>query len=356
MDEVLKNSKESLGIKEFLEISEEYLSRNFKNINIEKIFDNTLSGKFDFDLLGSNIFDSFKSEILEVLKILVIVLIVIIVHSIFKIIVQNLNNSSNVKIISFIQYLIIVSIILELFGVIIIELENVLDDLITFMNMFVPFLSILIVSTGNIVTSSVIEGTLFFSIVFISNFIKNFLIPLYLIVVTISVVSNFTDKFKLDKLSKFFRSSIVWILGIILTIFISILTMETEITSSVDSFTSKTIKAAVSNFIPVVGKIMGDSVDAVLGSFNILKNSVGVIGIIVVLSLTLFPIIKVFIMYVLFNLTSAFAEIVAEEKIVSLISNLSDCLRTFLGMLISVSIMFVVEVVIIIKITNGIVM
>ena len=79
-----------------------------------------LNGKFDFNLLEINIFDPFKSEILEVLKILVIVLIVIIIHSIFKIIVQNLNNSSNVKIISFIQYLIIVSITLELFGVIII--------------------------------------------------------------------------------------------------------------------------------------------------------------------------------------------------------------------------------------------
>lgn len=356
MDEILKNSKESFGIKEFLEISEEYVNKNFKNVDIEKFFDNTLNGKFDFNLLEINIFDPFKSEILEVLKILVIVLIVIIIHSIFKIIVQNLNNSSNVKIISFIQYLIIVSITLELFGVIISELKSVLDDLLVFMNMFVPFLSILIVSTGNVVTSSVIEGTLFFSIIFISNFIKKFLIPLYLIVITISVVSNFTDKFKLEKLSKFFRSSIIWILGIILTIFISILTMETEITSSVDSFTSKTTKAAISNFIPVVGKIMGDSVDAVLGSFNVLKNSVGVMGIIVVLSLTLFPIIKVFVMYVLFNLTSAFAEIVAEEKIVSLISNLSDCLRTFLGMLISISIMFIVEVVIVIKITNGIVM
>ena len=102
MDEILKNSKESFGIKEFLEISEEYVNKNFKNVDIEKFFDNTLNGKFDFNLLEINIFDPFKSEILEVLKILVIVLIVIIIHSIFKIIVQNLNNSSNVKIISFI--------------------------------------------------------------------------------------------------------------------------------------------------------------------------------------------------------------------------------------------------------------
>ena len=223
------------------------------------------------------------------------------------------------------------------------------------MNMFVPFLSMLIVSTGNIVTSSVAEGVLFFSILFVSNFIKNFLIPMFMISVTLSVVSNFSDKVKLEKLAKFFKSSIIWLLGILLTAFICVLSLETEITSTVDSFTSKTTKAAVSNFIPVVGKIMGDSLDAVLGSFNILKNSVGVIGIIVVLSLTLFPLIKLFVMYLLFNLTTVFSEIVAEDNIVKLLNGLSDNLKILLGIFISVTIMLIIEIVIVIRITNGVI-
>lgn len=354
MDEILKNSKENLGISEFLDISKEYVNKNFDGIDLENFFDSTLTGDFSFNNLKLSLFDFIGDEILEVVKILISVLIIIIIHSIFKIIIENLNNSSSANITEFIQYIVIVGIVVSMFNVITEELNIVLDNIVTFMNMFIPFLSMLIVSTGNIVTSSVAEGVLFFSILFISNFIKNFLIPMFMISVTLSIVSNFSEKIKLDGLAKFFKSTIIWILGIVLTIFIGILSLETEITSSVDGFTAKTTKAAVSNFIPVVGKIMGDSVDAVLGSFNIIKNSVGVIGIIVVLSITLFPIIKLFVMYVLFNITIVFSEIIAENNIVKLLNGLSENLKVLLGVLISVTIMLVIEIVIVIKITNGV--
>ena len=49
--------------------------------------------------------------------------------------------------------------------------------------------------------------------------------------------------------------------------------------------TAKTTKAAVSNFIPVVGKILGDAVDTVIGCSNILKNAVGIVGVIIILSI-----------------------------------------------------------------------
>lgn len=39
--------------------------------------------------------------------------------------------------------------------------------------------------------------------------------------------------------------------------------------------TAKTTKAVVTSAIPVVGKLLGETVDAVLGSANILKNAVG---------------------------------------------------------------------------------
>ena len=85
--------------------------------------------------------------------------------------------------------------------------------------------------------------------------------------------------------------------------------------SSVDGLTSKTAKAAVSNFIPVVGKIMGDTVETVIGCSNILKNSVGAIGIIIVLGIVLAPIIKIFVLWISFQLTSALCEAVADVKI-----------------------------------------
>ena len=50
------------------------------------------------------------------------------------------------------------------------------------------------------------------------------------------------------------KSSIVWTLGVILTVFIGVVSLEGSLTSSVDGITAKTAKAAVSSLIPVVRK------------------------------------------------------------------------------------------------------
>ena len=188
---------------------------------------------------------------------------------------------------------------------------------------------------------------------FIGNFINSFLIPILLISITISIVSNFSDKIQIDRLSKFLKSSIVWSLGIILTIFTCTLSLEGNLSSSVDGLTAKTAKATVSTFIPVVGKIMGDTVDSVIGCSNILKNSVGIIGVIIIIGIVLIPIIKMGILWFSFRLTSSVCEIVADGKIVKLIDQISDSYKILMAILISVSVMFIIGITIVIKITNS---
>ena len=66
------------------------------------------------------------------------------------------------------------------------------------------------------------------------------------------IISKISDRIQLKKISKFMQSSIVWVLGIVLTVFISVLSLEGTLTASVDGITAKTAKAAVSSLIPVV--------------------------------------------------------------------------------------------------------
>ena len=70
------------------------------------------------------------------------------------------------------------------------------------------------------------------------------------------------------------------------------MSLEGTLSSSVDGLTAKTTKAVVSSAIPVVGKILGDAVDTVLGCGIILKNAIGVVGVIIVLGICVMPIIK----------------------------------------------------------------
>ena len=101
-----------------------------------------------------------------------------------------------------------------------------------------------------------LQPIILFIITFIGSFINTILIPVALISVTLNIISNVSDKVQIDKLSKYINTTVIWILGIVLTIFVGVSSLEGSITNGVDALIVKTTKAAVSNFIPIVGKIL----------------------------------------------------------------------------------------------------
>ena len=169
----------------------------------------------------------------------------------------------------------------------------------------------------------------------------------------LSIVSQISSKFQIDKLSNFFNSGIVWILGIVLTIFVGMLSLEGTLSSSVDGLTAKATKAAVSNFIPVVGKVLGDSIDTVLGCASILKNAVGIVGVIVLIGICVVPIIKLSILTITYYLASAICQPIADSKIIKLLDQMGGTFKMLLAITVTVAIMFIIGITIVIKISNS---
>ncbi len=353
MNEIIESQSNLLGINDFIRQANEYTKNSFPDLNISKIFNDTISGNVGNIFSSFGFANFFSNEVSFAVEIMIDVIIIIIINSIFKAIIENLGNSNSAQITYFIQYLVIVTLVINTFISILNLTKESIENVVNFMSALIPLLITLMLSTGCLVTSSVVEPVLLIMINIAGNFINTFLIPLLLISLSISIVSNISDKVQTERLSKFLKSSIVWILGIVLTIFTSTLSLQSNLTSSVDGMTAKTAKAAVSNFIPVVGKILGDTVDSVIGCGNILKNSVGIIGVIVVIGIVFVPVIKISILWISFKLTSAVCEVVADNKIVKLIDQIADGYKILLGILISVSIMFIIGITIVIKMTNS---
>lgn len=93
--------------------------------------------------------------------------------------------------------------------------------------------------------------------------------------------------------------------------------------------------------------------DAVLGCNNILKNAVGFVGIFTVLSICIIPIIKLIILSVSFNLTAALSQPIADKKIVSVLEQIGGTFKILLGMVATVSVMLIIGLTLVIKITNS---
>lgn len=352
-EETMKEQQEEFKIQDFIKNAEQYAGEVFEDIDINELLNNAIKGEVDNSTLFKKILNLFGAEVTTNLKAMVSILAIIIIHSILKSISESLKNNGIAKLIYYVQYILIVTIIMANLTDIVKLVQNTTSNLVAFMNMLIPLLITLMMYTGSITTSSVVEPVILFVINFIGNIIQDLIIPLVLIFTSLVVISKISDKVQIDKLAKFLKSGIVWFLGIVLTVFVGVVSLEGTLSSSVDGITAKTTKAVVSSAIPVVGKILGDAVDTVLGCGIVLKNAVGLVGVIIVVGICIMPILKLSIFTISYKLLSTVVQPVADEKIVRLLDQIGDIFKIFLGILCAITFMLIIGTTLVLKMSNS---
>lgn len=352
-NQTIIEQQEEFKIQDFIKNAEKFTGEFFEDIDINEILNDAIKGEVDNSTLLKKILNILGKEVTTNIKSLVSILAIILIHSILKSISESLENNNISKLIYYVQYILIVTVIMSNFTDIIKLVQDTTGNLIGFMNALVPLLITLMMYTGSITTSSVVEPIILFMINFIGNIIQNLIIPFVLVLTSLVIISKISDKVHIDKLSKFFKSGIVWFLGIVLTVFVGIVSLEGTLSSSVDGITAKTTKAVVSSAIPVVGKILGDAVDTVLGCGIVLKNAVGLVGVVIVIGICIMPILKLFVLSVSYKLLSTVVQPIADEKIIDLLEQIEDIFKIFLGILCAISFMLIIGTTLVLKISNG---
>lgn len=352
-NQTIIEQQEEFKIQDFIKNAEKFTGEFFEDIDINEILNDAIKGEVDNSTLLKKILNILGKEVTTNIKSLVSILAIILIHSILKSISESLENNNISKLIYYVQYILIVTVIMSNFTDIIKLVQDTTGNLIGFMNTLVPLLITLMMYTGSITTSSVVEPIILFMINFIGNIIQNLIIPFVLVLTSLVIISKISDKVHIDKLSKFFKSGIVWFLGIVLTVFVGVVSLEGTLSSGVDGITAKTTKAVVSSAIPVVGKILGDAVDTVLGCGIVLKNAVGLVGVVIVIGICIMPILKLFVLSVSYKLLSTVVQPIADEKIIDLLEQIGDIFKIFLGILCAISFMLIIGTTLVLKISNG---
>lgn len=348
----ISNQEEMFGISSFIQNSKQYTGNFFDDIDIGEILNSAIKGEIDNTTIYKKILNKLGNEVQTGIKSLACILAIIIIHSILKSISESLENDSVSKLIYYVQYIAIITIIMGNFSDIINLVKETTTNLIGFMNTLIPVLISLMVYTGSITTTSILEPIILFMINFIGNLIQDILIPVILIITSISIISKISDRVQINKISKFLKSSTVWLLGTILTIFVGVVSLEGTLSSSVDGITAKTAKAIVSSAVPVVGKILGDVVDSVLGCGVILKNAVGFVGVIIIIGICILPILKLTVLTFSYKLVASVSEVIADDKIVKLLDEIADIFKILLAILVSIMFMVIIGTTLLIEMSN----
>ncbi len=234
--------------------------------------------------------------------------------------------------------------------------NHAVSNMARFMEMLVPVVITTLVTGGAIVSASVFEPILMAVVGVGVKVIQMGFIPVVMVSTAMSIAGGSSKQFKIQKLIKFMNQCVKWGLSVMLTVFVAVSGLQGIASGGVDGISIKLTKFAAANLIPVVGGILAESVETVMNCSVVIKNSVGVFGILCLIVIGAIPLLKVASILIVFRLTAAVAEPISDGKIVTCLSELANAVAVLFSMLAAVAVMFIVVLTVMLHAGNTAVM
>lgn len=286
-------------------------------------------------------------ELAASLKLLALIIVISLICALLTNLQKAFSSESLSNIAYFACYSLLIIIMAKSFYIGVDTARTTIKEMTDFMTALVPILIMLIASVGGFVEAAVMDPIIIGAITISAKLFMDVIIPIICMAFVLQFVNNMSSEYKIDKLTKLLNQAALWMQGIIMTIFIGIITIRGITANTIDQVTAKTAKFAVDNFVPIVGKSLSDAISTVAGYSILLKNALSSFGLIVIIVIMLFPIIKLFIMALLYKLTAALIEPISDGRLVNCINSAGGSIVLVTSCLICVSVMFFLMIAII---------
>lgn len=215
--------------------------------------------------------------------------------------------------------------------------------------LFLPVMTAAVAAQGGVTSSAALyTGTAFFDSL-LSSVISDLLVPMIYLFLSLVIGYCAIGEKVLKRLRNFMKGTITWLMKTILYVFTGYMSISSVIAGGTDKAALKATKLTISGAVPVVGGIMSDASEAILVGASVVKNSIGIYGLLAVGAILILPFLRVGILYLLLKLTGGICEIFASEKIGELLEGFSNAMGFLLGMTGTVSLLFMVSIVCLLK-------
>lgn len=209
--------------------------------------------------------------------------------------------------------------------------EETIGQLHVLSEAILPTLSAAVSASGGMVSASVRQvATVFFCNLLISA-IKTIFLPLLSLLIVLSAADSCLPGHSIGKIVELIRKGITWALTAALVIFTGYLTISGAAAGAADNLTAQLTRSAISTAVPVVGSIISEATGSVLAGAAVLKNSIGILGMLGVLTVCLTPFLTLALQYLLYK-ASALLSGVFSDTLTGYIQSLSSAFGLLLGM------------------------
>lgn len=231
--------------------------------------------------------------------------------------------------------------------------SEIINGAAGFMLLYVPVLAGLLITSGRETTAAAYYGSMMMFGNFVSAVSSKIVVPLMNIFLALSVTSAVSPKLSFGSLCGSLYKTAKQVLVFAVSVFVTVTSIQTIVTSSMDNVSKRTIRFALGSFVPVVGNVIGEAITTFNGSLDMLRAGSGVFVIMAAGIIVLPVLIECTIWRMALYLLDSSAEILGLSQMRGVFKALSDAAGLMTAVIICILMVFIITTVVILVAGRG---
>ena len=322
---------------------------------ITKLIKDILSGEYNggFEDTFNLIINMLGVSIKGFLPLLVTLIAVSVIFSIVNGLTSGFMSKSTTEIIHFVCYSAMIVILMTEVTFLISDSVKAIKNMSAFMEIIFPIMLTLVTALGGIATTVTYSPMMTVLSVGVAKIISNIVLPCFIATMALSIVGFISKDIKLNKLTSFFKSAGEIIIGVVFGLFTTFVTINGISGALADNISIKSAKFAIASYVPVLGGYLSEGLDLAVASVMLVKNAVGVGGVIMMMSIVLAPVLKILVFSLGLKLVAGIIEPIGNKRMSEIIYSISKNLTLLVVAMLGMAFMFFIMMILILITCNA---
>ena len=212
-----------------------------------------------------------------------------------------------------------------------------------FLASFIPAFAGILATSGHVSSAAMFNTVVMGGAQGYMQLASKILMPVSMSILGISLAGSVCGELKLETLAQAVKKTVIWILGLIMTVFVALLAMQSFITVPSDNVGIKAARFTVSNGVPFIGGAVSDSLSVMYGGIGIITGGV----------LILPSLISVLCYKLAFSLAASFSDLFGISQLTGLMKCAEGVSSIITAMLVSFLLMAVISISLMIFMAGG---
>lgn len=225
----------------------------------------------------------------------------------------------------------------------ILSLHTVYADFSLFLTVYIPVFAGIITTAGQPMTGALYNIMLFGTCQGINSLLQAAFVPVISCYLSLAIVTEIVPQMGLGDLTAGIKKVITWGLGLTVTIFVGLLSLQSAIAGGGDNVATKATKFMIGSMIPGVGGSLSELFMATQGCVQLVKSTVGAVGI----AIAAFTFLPVLLRIALWQLTTALGSIIGKmlgaAEISRLLKSVGSAFSIMLAITLYYAMLFIVS-------------